>query len=122
HQMKIMKQIKRNAIREKRAPLPVQPLHRHVINHTLAASLEQLLENMRHRQNGRAKVEAEAILLKAVQFSAKMFVPLVQRNFVPFLCKGNRSGQAAESSSDYEYGFSWIGHICTVLLESIFFS
>ncbi|SID71100.1 Uncharacterised protein [Mycobacteroides abscessus subsp. abscessus] len=55
----------------------VQLFNRDIVLHGFPAGSKQFFKNLRHRQDGWAKIKSKAILIEPVQFSSDMVIFLI---------------------------------------------
>ena len=110
-----MDEIQHRAVLEEAAPLRIEPDQFEIIFHAPAGFGENAPQHGRNRDDGRARVEAEARALDGGGLAAQPFVALEEDDLVA--ARGERAGgrESAESAADDADAFvSWMSS-CVVL-------
>ena len=100
HLVRLGIEIKRDAVLEEISPMRSQRADGDVILHLLPAALEQALEEVRQREDGRAEIEGVALLLERVQLAPNLVVFLKDLDVVAGLSQRDGSGQPTQPCAD----------------------
>ncbi len=103
HVARVVAQVDRLAVLEKAAPLRVQPHHGNVVFEAFAGFFKHAAQHGGLDQDGRAHVEAEALLVELCRLAAEPRVLLKHGNLVPAGGECACGGKPGESASYDSY-------------------